>query len=277
MQLIRDRAALAPHRNSIFIPTMGALHAGHRALITHARSIASKRPVLVSIFINPTQFNDQQDFTRYPRTLDADRAVCESAGADIVFAPPVEVMYPPGETIESPPLPAVATDPVLEDAHRPGHFQGVCQVVARLFDLVKPAAAIFGEKDWQQLAVIRAMVSAKAAPIDIIPHPTIREPDGLAMSSRNILLAPNHRRQATALVKSLLEAGRHPAPDAAERAARRVLLANRITPDYFAIRDAETLLAPRANHPARALVAVRIGNIRLIDNAPWPGFALSIS
>jgi pantoate--beta-alanine ligase len=274
MRVLTDAAALAPVARGVFVPTMGALHSGHAALIAHARSIAAGRPVVVSIFVNPTQFNDRTDFERYPRTLDADLAACERAGADSVFAPTVDVMYPPGVTIAPPPLPDVATKPGLEDAHRPGHFAGVCQVVKRLFDLVTPAAAIFGEKDWQQLAVIRAMVRALNLPIDMIPHETIREPDGLAMSSRNSLLAPNHRRQALALSRALVEASRHTDPAKAERAGRTVLLANRVVPEYFVVRDANTLLPLAPGSPARALVAARVGSVRLIDNAPWPGFTL---
>lgn len=271
MHVVTDAAGLAQLQPGVFVPTMGALHAGHIALIEHAASIG--RPVVVSIFINPTQFNEQSDFERYPRTLETDIAACERAGASVVFAPPVEVMYPPGITIETPPLPDVATKPGLEDAHRPGHFAGVCQVCTRLFELVKPAKAIFGEKDWQQLAVIRAMVQSLKLSLEIVGHPTIREPDGLAMSSRNALLTPNHRRRATALSKALIEASDHRDAEEAGRAGRRVLLANRIVPEYFVIRDAATL-GPVAAASARALVAAKVGDVRLIDNAPWPGFAL---
>lgn len=272
MHVVTDAAGLAPFQGGVFVPTMGALHAGHTALIEHAKTFG--RQVVVSVFVNPTQFNEKSDFDRYPRTLEADLAACERAGATVVFAPPVEVMYPPAHPITSPPLPDVATTPGLEDAHRPGHFAGVCQVCNRLFELVKPAKAVFGEKDWQQLAVIRAMVAELALPLQIIGHPTIREPDGLAMSSRNALLTPNHRRRATALSKALAEASTQSEASEAERAGRRVLLANRIVPEYFVIRDAATLAPPRADQPARVLVAAKVGDVRLIDNAPWPGFSL---
>jgi pantoate--beta-alanine ligase len=272
MHVVTDAAGLAPVQGGVFVPTMGALHAGHIALIDYARSLGT--PVVVSIFINPTQFNEKSDFERYPRTLEADLAACERAGASVVFAPPVEVMYPPGFTIETPPLPDVATQPGLEDAHRPGHFAGVCQVCKRLFELAMPAKAIFGEKDWQQLAVIRAMVTQLSLPLEILGHPTIREPDGLAMSSRNALLTPNHRRRATALSRALVEASTQNDPSEAERSGRRVLLANRIVPEYFVVRDAATLGPVTAGAPARALVAAKVGDVRLIDNAPWPSFEL---
>lgn len=278
MIIVRDAKGLDAFAGGILVPTMGALHAGHRALIVHAAALAASHaprvPVVVSLFVNPTQFNEQSDFDLYPRDEEADARLCEAAGADCIFAPAASTMYPPSEPARLPPLPPVATEPGLEDAHRPGHFAGVCQVCARLFELVRPSRAIFGEKDWQQLAVIRALVAEVAPALEIVPHPTVREPDGLAMSSRNARLAPNHRRQATALVKALLEASRHEDLAAAETAGRRVLLASRIKPEYFTIRDAATLTPPRPGRPTRALVAARVGQVRLIDNAPWPGFTI---
>ena len=278
MIIVRDARGLDAFHGGVFVPTMGALHAGHRALIEHAATLAKAHkpalPVVVSLFVNPTQFNEKSDFDRYPRDEAADARMCEIAGADCVFAPAVEVMYPSENPAPIPPLPAVATEPGLEDAHRPGHFAGVCQVCARLFTLVRPRSAIFGEKDWQQLAVIRALAADSFPGLTIVGHPTVREDDGLAMSSRNALLAPNHRRQATALVKALLEASKHQDISAAETAGRRVLLASRIKPEYFAIRDAATLSGPESGRPCRALVAARVGSVRLIDNAPWPGFAI---
>lgn len=274
MQIVRDAQGLSPFAGGVFVPTMGALHEGHRALIRRAREVAKGRSVVVSVFVNPTQFNDPSDFERYPRTLDADALACRESGADVLLAPGVEDIYPPAAPPPLPPLPDVATTPRLEDAHRPGHFQGVCQVCARLFDLVQPSIAIFGEKDWQQLAVVRAMVNALGLSLEIQGHPTIREPDGVAMSSRNVRLTPNHRRRAVALVRALAEASRHQDPGEAERAGRTVLLASRIVPEYFVIRDAATLLAPVEGSPARALVAAPVGGVRLIDNAPWPGFRI---
>lgn len=271
MLLVGEAQALAEFHGGVFVPTMGALHSGHEALIRRARALAGARPVVVSIFVNPTQFNEKRDFEHYPRTLEADAAICERAGADAVFTPTVDVMYPPGETIPVPPLPAAATEPGLEDAHRPGHFAGVCQVCHRLFELVRPARAVFGEKDWQQLTVVRAMAREQRLGVEIMPHETIREPDGLAMSSRNRLLAPNHRRTATALHRALREACAHERPAEAEQAGRRVLLVNRIAPEYFAVRCADTLMPLSAKAgPARVLVAARIGDVRLIDNLPWP-------
>ncbi len=275
MKTVADAAGLVPFHGGVFVPTMGALHAGHAALIERARGMAGTRPVVVSIFINPTQFDEASDFERYPRALESDLAACERTGADVVFAPAVEVMYPPGVGVTSPPLPEVATRPGLEDAHRPGHFAGVCRVCQRLFDLVRPAQAVFGEKDWQQLAVVRAMVRGLGLSLEIAGHPTVREADGMAMSSRNALLPPNHRRQAAALHRALVEASLQGDPGEAEGAGRRVLLANRIVPEYFVVRDAVTLGPVRAGEPARSLVAARIGGVRLIDNERWASAPVS--
>ena len=249
---------------------MGALHAGHAALIRQARALADARgaTVVATIFVNPTQFNESTDFDAYPRTLDADRALCERAGADAVLAPSPAVVYPEGDRTPAPSLPAVATEPGLEDAFRPGHFVGVCQVVARLFDMTQPAAAVFGEKDWQQLQVIRAMTAEQRRPIEIVPAPTVREPDGLAMSSRNTRLDPAARRQAAGIGAALLTAGACPTRGLAESTLRHTLAEHGIDPEYAVLRDAETLLVP-AEGPCRLLVAARVGAVRLIDNAPW--------
>lgn len=308
MKIVRHAADLAPFAGGVFVPTMGALHAGHAALIERAAALArhgsSGLPVVVSVFVNPTQFTEREDFERYPRTLEEDAALCERAGAAALFAPPAQEMYPAERAPMVPPLPTVATGPGLEDRWRPGHFAGVCQVCARLFALVRPAKAVFGEKDWQQLAVVRAMVEERGLGIEIVPGATVREADGLAMSSRNRWLTPNLRRRAVALFKALVEASRHGEAAEAEAAGRRVLLASRIVPDYFVIRDAATLGPVIEGAPARALVAARLvgggggkkakgqmakgqmgkegvgvggggeGGVRLIDNAPWPGFGL---
>lgn len=279
MQVITDPADLSPYYGGHFVPTMGALHAGHAALIRHADRggpHSSGPPVVVSIFVNPTQFNDAADLARYPRTLEADLAICYQAGADAVFTPDAETVYPPDLTIETPPLPQAATDPKLEDALRPGHFAGVCQVVARLFDLVKPSAAIFGEKDFQQLAVIRAMTASAMLPIEIIPAPTVRESDGLAMSSRNRFIPEGKRRQAAAISKALCEASdkEHTTPQNAEAAMHRILREAGFAEgdiQYAVVRDAATLTAPVAGRPARALIAVSLPPVRLIDNTPWGG------
>lgn len=277
---------------SVLVPTMGALHDGHATLVrAGARERDASHPgrlVVVSVFVNPTQFNDRSDLARYPRTLEADVALCREAGADVVLAPNEATIYPPGGTVRVPPLPAVATRPGLEDAFRPGHFAGVCQVVARLFDLVRPGAAMFGEKDWQQLQVVRAMVASDAgagagglgAPgvrPRIVGVPTVREPDGLAMSSRNVFLKPEERTAATAISRALRDAGRIADHADAERYMRSALDAAGLRTEYAVVRLADTLmpvsgLAGKASTmPMRALIAARLGAVRLIDNAPWPG------
>lgn len=294
MRLITNPADL-PRTRGLFVPTMGALHAGHAALVRAADAMRTQYqtspPIIISIFINPTQFNDPKDLARYPRTLEADINLCEQAGGrpdDIIFAPEVETIYPspPKRPTPVPPLPKVATEPRLEDAHRPGHFAGVCQVVARLFQLINPAAAIFGEKDWQQLQVIRAMTAAARAAgqiqPDIIAAPTIREAGGLAMSSRNIFLSPAEREQALALSQALCDASAQITPAAAEQAMRSRLESAGLGPgiQYAAVRHAETLqplknpdtvpTPPTPSTPYRALIATKVGSIRLIDNAAWP-------
>lgn len=277
MQVVRTGAELSAFRAGVLVPTMGALHEGHAALIRRAAALGKvgALPVVVSVFVNPTQFNDPNDLARYPRTIERDIEICRDAGAACVFAPAVEEVYPGGDRagVRVPELPGVATEPGLEDAHRPGHFAGVCQVCLRLFELVRPTQAVFGEKDWQQLAVIRAMAAREMPGLNIVGHGTVREADGLAMSSRNALMPPQDRRRATAIVRALVEAGRHTGVAGAENAGRRVLLANRLVPEYVAVRDGETLGQVRAGNPARVLAAARCGSVRLIDNAPWPGFS----
>lgn len=271
---IRSELDAAGAAGSVLVPTMGALHEGHAALMRLAREHAGPTGrVSVSIFVNPTQFNEPADFDRYPRTLDADRALCERLGVDIIFAPPPEVMYPPREEVPVGDLPAVATEPGLEDAFRPGHFAGVCQVVRRLFALVRPAAAVFGEKDWQQLQVIRAMTEAEKLGVKIVPAPTIREPDGLAMSSRNTLLDAPARARASVISRALREAARAPDAAAAEQVMTQALADGGLSPEYAAVRDAASLGPVRPGRPARALIAARLGAVRLIDNAPWPDAA----
>jgi len=270
---------LRPFHAGVLVPTMGALHDGHAALIRRAASLAEPRslPVVVTVFVNPTQFIDPGDLARYPRTLDADIEVCRAAGASCLFAPAVEEVYPGGDRALArvPPLPPAAAEPALEDAHRPGHFAGVCQVCLRLFELTRPLQAVFGEKDWQQLAVVRAMAAREIPDLQIVPHPTVREHDGLAMSSRNALLSPQDRRRAPAMARALVEAGRFTDPGEAETAGRRVLLATRLIPEYVAVRDAQSLGPVRPDRPGRVLAAALCGKVRLIDNAPWPGFSLA--
>lgn len=269
MQVISTADQLEPFSGCAFVPTMGALHEGHLALIRCARKTG--KPVVVSVFVNPTQFGPNEDFTKYPRQLERDLELAQSAGAVAVFAPDVDVMYPPGVDVTVPELPGVATQPKLEDHHRASHFAGVCQVVARLFDLVKPSAAVFGEKDYQQLLVIRALVANEAprfSALQIVALPTVREADGLAMSSRNVYLSEVDRKRALALSRALKLAQGAASPEQAEQQMVSELTSHDLTVDYAAVRDAETLM-PIANfsRPARALIAARVGSVRLIDNA----------
>jgi pantoate--beta-alanine ligase len=265
-----------------FVPTMGALHEGHASLIRRAK--ATGLPVCVSIFVNPTQFGPKEDLSRYPRTLDGDLAIAGRDGADVVFVPGVEAMYPEGideanrvaSTLQ---LPDVATKPGLEDRCRPGHFAGVQLVVARLFDMVRPKAAVFGEKDWQQLKLIEAMVArAKAAEparwpeLRILPHATVRERDGLAMSSRNRYLTPELRERSLGIARALQVAHSAQRPATAEKLMRETLELHGFSIDYAVVRDADSLM-PVGDfaRPARALIAARVGPaeapVRLIDNA----------
>jgi len=275
VQLIIDPASLEPFAGCVFVPTMGALHAGHGRLIEAA--VARREPgragVVVSVFVNPTQFNDPKDLERYPRTLDADLRLCEAAGASAVFAPTVEAVYPRDARLSPPTataLPGVATLPGLDDAHRRGHFAGVCQVVKRLFELVRPRAALFGEKDWQQLQVIAAMTRGDGLGVEIVPVPTVREKDGLAMSSRNMFLTREDRVRARSLSEALCAANGEGTVRAAEERMRSVLEAARVAVEYAVVRDAETLMPLGETAQAgRALIAARVGSVRLIDNAGW--------
>jgi pantoate--beta-alanine ligase len=246
------------------VPTMGALHEGHRALVRAARERAGS--VVVSVFVNPTQFGPGEDFDRYPRTWDADLAVLAEEGADLVFHPGVGDVYPPGAvgvTVDPGPLGSV-----LEGAVRPGHFAGVLTVVAKLFGLVRPDLALFGEKDYQQLTLIRAMARELALGVEVVGVPTVREDDGMALSSRNRYLAPE-QRTAAATISAALRAGAAAGPDGAEAvltAARSVLSAEpSLLPDYLELTDTDLGPAPAAG-PARLLVAARAGTTRLLDN-----------
>ncbi|HHN78338.1 MAG TPA: 4-phosphopantoate--beta-alanine ligase [Phycisphaerales bacterium] len=258
----------------VLVPTMGALHEGHLALVRLGVAHAERsglRGCVVSVFVNPTQFDDPADYERYARVLDEDAALCEANGAAGVYAPSVEAVYPPDRPVPVPALPDQAVGKGLEDAHRPGHFEGVCQVVRRLFDLVRPAAAVFGEKDWQQLQVVRAMTARDGLGVEILNGPTVREPDGLAMSSRNRFLEGAQRDQALALRRALDAACGESSPARAEAAMRRVFREHGIDePDYAAVCDAESLGPVVPGRPARAITAARVGTVRLLDNAPWP-------
>lgn len=229
---------------------------------------------MVTIFVNPTQFNDPADFARYPKTLDEDLERCRRAGAVGVFVPDVREVYPAGQGEGVPVLPLVATQPGLEDRHRPGHFAGVCQVVKRLFEMTQPSVAVFGEKDWQQLQVVRAMTGMLGLGIEIIAGPTVREPDGLAMSSRNRFLSPNDRARALAISRALRECAGDSTPAEAERTMAATLQNAGIAPEYAVIREAESLLAVRERTlRCRALIAAKVGAVRLIDNGEWPRFS----
>jgi pantoate--beta-alanine ligase len=251
----------------VLVPTMGALHDGHMALVEAARRAGDR--VVVSIFVNPLQFAPSEDLDKYPRKEQADSRLLTSAGVDLLWMPPVEVMYPDGFATS---VSVSGVSEVLDGAHRPGHFDGVATVVTKLFNQVRPDVAVFGEKDWQQLAVIRRMVADLDMGIEILGVLTQREDDGLALSSRNIYLAPEDRARAVALPRALGVAERAIAKggdaDAALDQAREMLAAAGFEVDYVALADAETLGEPRPGHPLRLLAAARIGGTRLIDNIP---------
>jgi len=248
----------------VLVPTMGALHEGHRTLVRSGKALGGS--VVVSVFVNPTQFGPGEDFDRYPRTWDADLAALAAEGADLVFHPPVEEVYPPGQagvTVQPGPL-----GDVLEGAVRPGHFAGVLTVVAKLLGLVRPDVAVFGEKDYQQLTLIRAMARELALGVDVLGVPTVREEDGMALSSRNRYLSEEQRRTAAALSAALRAgaAAGPDGPDAVLAAARAVLDgAPGLLQDYLELTDPHLGPAPTAG-PARVLVAARAGSTRLIDN-----------
>ena len=277
MQIIRDADALKHELDALraeggtiaFVPTMGALHDGHLALIAEAKLRADH--VVASIFVNPTQFAASEDLSVYPRREAADAALLDAAGVAILWAPEVETMYPDGPEAT---VKAGSAAEGLDGAARPGHFDGVATVVARLFDQVRPDVALFGEKDYQQLAVIRQLVEDRKLPIEIVGIPTWRDADGLALSSRNAYLSEEERNAARALPRALgeaaaaIEAGGDVA-EALDKARARLEAAGFDSIDYVALHDAETL-APMAvlDRPARLLAAARMGRTRLIDNLP---------
>ncbi len=246
---------------------MGALHAGHLSLVEAARGECDFS--IVTIFVNPTQFGRDEDFSRYPRTLGADLTLLGPLGVDCVFAPPTEEMYPPGSTalVDVP----AAAEP-LEGQFRPGHFRGVATVVLKLFNLVQPDVACFGRKDYQQSLVVRRMVEDLDLPIRVRVCPTVREADGLALSSRNRFLSPPDRERALAISRSLrlaaelVRRGTRDARTILER-MRAELAAQQLAIDYVALVDPDTLAAiERVEQPAVALIAARVGGTRLIDN-----------
>ena len=265
------RGALGRHRGEVgVVMTMGALHAGHRELIAVARRRCDT--VVVTDFLNPLQFAPGEDLSRYPRTLDADVALCAEEEVDIVFAPDVEQVYPLGEQ----PQVRVHAGPlgdVLEGASRPGHFDGVLTVVAKLLHLTSPDVAYFGQKDAQQLLLIRRMVADLDFPVEVVAVPTVRDPDGLALSSRNGYLTPDDREAALALSRALT-AGTGAAPRGPTAVRREALAVLDRTPgvglDYLALVDPATLSDVAEDFAGEALLAVaaRVGTTRLIDNTP---------
>lgn len=270
MQLIHSlaelRATLAGQRATAFVPTMGNLHAGHIGLVQQVKTLGG--PVVASIFVNPLQFGAGEDFQRYPRTLHADCAQLEAAGCDIVFAPDVDEMYPEPQTFHV--LPPLADE--LCGAHRPGHFSGVATVVLKLFNMVQPASAIFGKKDYQQLFILKGLVRQFNLPIRILEAETARAPDGLALSSRNGYLTADERAEAPRLYRLLTQAAAAIAAGSRdhaglERAAAAELAAHGWQVDYVSVRAQATLLAPTADcRDLVLLAAARLGTTRLIDN-----------
>jgi pantoate--beta-alanine ligase len=249
------------------VPTMGALHAGHAALLARARQeVGPDAPVVASIFVNPMQFAPGEDLDRYPRTFEADLRVCAEQGVDVVFAPSVDEVYPGGDpqvTVDPGPLAAQ-----LEGASRPTHFHGVLTVVAKLFGLVRPDVAVFGQKDYQQLTLIRRMVADLCMGVDVIGAETVREDDGLALSSRNAYLDQDQRWRAVALSRTLFaarEAARHGAGVAIGAARHELRHARGVDLEYLELRAPDLGPAPETG-PARLLIAARVGPTRLIDN-----------
>lgn len=252
-----------------FVPTMGALHEGHLSLIEASRKATDV--TVCSIFVNPTQFNDPKDFEKYPVTIEADIAKLHDCGADILFLPSVKEIYPDGvKTLKHYELGELET--LWEGKYRPGHFQGVCNVVHRLFSLVKPHQALFGQKDYQQCMVIQKLVDLEQLPIEIVIHSTVREDSGLAMSSRNMRLSPDSREKATAIYKSLVfikeNIHKNSPSELCEQATQMLLSAGFEAIDYVSICEADTLhpLQEINDKKAVALVAAFLNGVRLIDN-----------
>ena len=271
MRTLGTLAETATYRTSapspvVLVPTMGALHAGHATLIDAARKCAGANgTVVVSIFVNPTQFAPNEDLAKYPRTFEADLELCAAHGADAVFAPSADEMYPAGDSTF---VEETALSRGLCGAQRPGHFRGVCTVVTKLFNIIRPEAAIFGEKDYQQLAIIRRMTRDLFLGIEIIGHPTVREPDGLALSSRNRYLNAEERQRAAAFPAALATAAQESTPaQIVAQATALIAQGTGTAPEYVELIDAETLEPLAAlDRPAVLAAAVKIGETRLIDN-----------
>ena len=271
-ELRTELDALRKQGKSIgLVPTMGALHEGHASLVK--RAVAENDVVVVSDFVNPTQFNDPNDLIKYPRTLDADCALLEKEGAHIVFAPSVEEVYPEPDTRTFSYAPL---DTVMEGKYRPGHFNGVCQIVSKLFMMVEPDKAYFGEKDFQQLAIIREMVKQMEFPLQIVGCPIVREKDGLALSSRNARLSEEQRQQALniskTLFKSLEWAAGHSVEETQQFVKKAIAEAEGLELEYFEIVDGVTLQKISAWEDAPYVVGcitVYCGEVRLIDNIKY--------
>lgn len=274
MQVSHDiaslRATCATSLRPVLVPTMGNLHEGHLALVRQAKALAPPgAPVVASIFVNRLQFLPHEDFDRYPRTLESDCALLKAAGCDVVFAPDEATLYPEPQTFKVTP-PAELGD-ILEGHFRPGFFTGVCTVVAKLFNIVQPGAAVFGKKDYQQLMVIRRMVAQLALPIHIVAGETVRSAEGLALSSRNAYLSDAERVEALRLsrtLRGLADAWRRGQRDvsALEADAMSELAAHGWQPDYVALRRQADLGPPADGEVLVALAAAKLGRTRLIDN-----------
>lgn len=262
------RAARKKLGRLALVPTMGALHEGHLSLMMLARAHAPK--VAASIFVNPTQFGPREDYTKYPRPIEADLEKCRQADVDLLFLPEAEQMYAPAMAEAVVDLPQLSS--VLEGKHRPGHFRGVCQVVAKLFNIIQPDVAVFGQKDFQQFRILSAMVEALNFPIEIVPGPTVREPDGLAMSSRNQYLSSTDREKALAISRGLFAAQAEFKKGVRQTnrlitTIQHILLEQHLSIDYIAAVDPITLKhVDAANGPVVLAVAARVGTTRLIDN-----------
>ena len=255
------------------VPTMGALHEGHASLVK--QSVKDNAVTVVSVFVNPTQFNDPKDLSSYPRDLETDCKLLESVGADYVFAPSVDEMYPTPDTrhFEFPPV-----STVMEGAHRPGHFNGVCQVVSRLFYIVRPDRAYFGEKDWQQIAVVKAMVKSLGLKVNIVECPIVRDADGLARSSRNALLSESEREIAPNIYKAMKEsieyAKTHTLKETHDHVVSQINAVDGLDVEYFEIVDGNTLLPVNAWDDSSYIVGcitVYCGSrpVRLIDHIKY--------